>query len=112
MAFQHIRRVSEVLTALSANCLDGSLVFASALELLGMEPVLILTTGHAYVGVRSAPGSKVIWPVETTMVGTAPFADAFNAGVDEYLADSKNDPQFHVVDVKAMRGKGVLPLPQ
>jgi hypothetical protein len=110
--FQHVRRASEVLGTLSANCLDGSLLFASTLELVGMEPVVIFKTGHAYVGVRSAPGSDVVWPVETTMVGTNPFADAFSEGLDELVADSASDPQFQLLDVKAMRTRGVLPLPQ
>jgi hypothetical protein len=46
------------------------------------------------------------------MVGTSPYDDAFSKGVDEYLADAKADSQFHLVDVTAMRAKGVLPLPQ
>lgn len=110
--FQHIRRPSEVLAALSANCLDGSLVFASTLELLGMEPVLITATGHAFVGLKSAPGSKIVWPLETTLVGTRPFDDALAAGLQEMTDDAKNDPRFHVIDLEALRTRGVLPLPQ
>jgi hypothetical protein len=111
-AWQHVRRGSEVLSARSANCIDGSLLFASTLELLGMEPVLIIKTGHAYVGVRSSPGSSLVWPVETTMVGTNPFADAFLFALQHLPLDIASDPNFHPVDIKAMRGKGVLPLPQ
>jgi hypothetical protein len=115
--FQHIRRASEVLSSLSANCIDGSLLFASTLELLGMEPVVIVRTGHAYVGVKSAPGSSIVWPVETTMVGTDSFDDAFNTGVDELLADEGKgqgqvaDPQLHLVDIKGLRTRGILALP-
>jgi hypothetical protein len=115
--FQHIRRASEVLSSLSANCIDGSLLFASTLELLGMEPVVIVRTGHAYVGVKSAPGSSIVWPVETTMVGTDSFDDAFNTGVDELIADEgqgqapMKDPQLHLVDIKALRTRGILPMP-
>ena len=108
--FQHVRRPSEALDALSANCLEGSLLFASVLELVGMRPVLIFKTGHAYVGVTSAPGSRVLWPVETTMVGTNDFPDAFAKGLDELDDDSANDPRFQLVDVAATRAHGILPL--
>jgi hypothetical protein len=110
--WQHVRRSREVLEAQSANCIDGSLLFASVLELVGMEPVLILTTSHAYVAVRSAPGSTLVWPVETTLLDTAPFADAYRAGIDELLADPGKDPQFGALDIKALRARGILPMPQ
>jgi hypothetical protein len=110
--WQHVRRPREVLEALSANCLDGSMLFASVLELVGMEPVLITRTGHAYVGVRAAPGSPRIWPVETTMIESATFEQAFSTALDELATDEKMDPKFRMVDVKAMRARGVAPLPQ
>jgi hypothetical protein len=108
--FQHLRRPSEALDAQSANCLEGSLLFASVLELVGMRPVLVFKTGHAYVAVASAPGSRVIWPVETTMIGTNDFLDAFGKGLDELADDSANDPEFQLVDVAAARAHGILPL--
>jgi hypothetical protein len=110
--WQHVRLASEVVAARSANCMDGSLLFSSVLELVGMEPVLIFTTGHAYVGVRAAPESPRIWPIETTAIGTADFEDAFDLAVNSLVADGKNDPKFRLVPVKAARGRGILPLPQ
>jgi hypothetical protein len=110
--FQHVRRPSEALDALSANCLEGSLLFASTLELIGMKPVLVFRTGHAYVAVQSAPGSKVLWPVETTMVGTDDFSAAFGRALDELDADSQNDTRFELVDVAAARAHGIMPLAQ
>jgi hypothetical protein len=112
--WQHVRRVSESIQALSANCIDGSLVFASAAELLGVEPVLIFRTGHAYVGIRSAPGSPIIWPIETTMVGnlsTTPW-DAYNYAITNRQKDMATDPIYEEVDVATMRAAGVTPLVQ
>jgi hypothetical protein len=108
--FQRVRRPSETLDALSANCLDGALLFASVLELVGMKPILVFRTGHVYAAVRSAPGSNVIWPVETTMVGTDDFPEAFAKAIDELVDDSEHDPQFQLLDVAAARTRGVLPL--
>lgn len=112
--WQHVRRVSESIGALSANCIDGSLVFASAAELLGVEPVLIFVTGHAYVGIRSAPGSSLIWPIETTMVGDSSATpwDAYLYAMTERSKDIAMDPVYQEVDVAAMRQAGITPLVQ
>jgi hypothetical protein len=112
--WQHVRRVGESIQALSANCIDGSLVFASAAELLGVEPVLILRTGHAYVGIRSAPRSPVIWPIETTMVGdpSATPWDAYLTAMTNRSKEMAMDPMYQEVDVAAMRAAGITPLVQ
>jgi hypothetical protein len=110
--FQHVRRPAEALDALSANCLEGSLLFASVIELVGMSPVLVFKTGHAYVALESAPGSGVLWPVETTMMGSYDFQDAFAKGQDELADDSRNDPGFQLVGIAEARARGVLPLAQ
>ena len=112
--WQHVRRVSESIQALSANCIDGALVFASAAELLGVEPVLLFPTGHAYVGIRSAPGSPVIWPIETTMVGnpsTTPW-DAYLYAMTARSTEITTDPIYQEVDVATMRRAGITPLVQ
>jgi hypothetical protein len=112
--WQHVRRVADSIAALSANCIDGSFVFASAAELLGLEPVLITKSGHAYVGIRSAPGSSTIWPIETTLVGNAtatPF-DAYVTAIANRAGDIKTDPQYQEIDVATMRERGVTPLVQ
>ena len=112
--WQHIRRADEVISSLSANCLDGTLFFASVMELLGLEPVLVFRTGHAYVGVNVGPGSNQVWFVETTLVGVTQttFWEAYLAGLDSAINDQANDPLFRMVDVKEMHSRNILPLPQ
>jgi len=76
---QYIRRPSEVLRpqagAPSANCIEGSLVFASVFENVGFQPRLEYFQGcadglnHAIVSVRM-PGARYAWPIETTWVGS------------------------------------------
>jgi len=112
--WQHVRRVSESIQALSANCVDGALVFASAAELLGVEPVVIFRSSHAYVGIRSAPGSSVIWPIETTMVGspsTSPW-DAYLYAMTARQKEMTTDSVYQEVDVATMRQEGITPLVQ
>jgi hypothetical protein len=96
----------------ATETLDGALVFASAAELLGVEPVLIFPSGHAYVGIRSAPGSPIIWPIETTMVGdssTTPW-DAYLYAMTSRSTKIATDPVYEEVDVATMRKAGITPL--
>jgi hypothetical protein len=110
--WQRVRRAAEVLSARAANCVDASLLFASVLELIGMEPVIVFATGHAYVGVRAAPGSERVWAIETTGVGTMSAAAAYATAQSRLASDRAGDPAFAITDVKVMRGRGVLLAPR
>lgn len=109
---QYIRRPRELIASRTGNCIEGSVVFASVLENMGMQPVIYRIPGHAFMGVRSAPGSEVIWPVETTLLGTSPFSTAFSYGVMEVL-DNASLPieSGHTIDVTAARRLGLRPIP-
>ncbi|MCU1305397.1 MAG: hypothetical protein JWN45_92, partial [Acidobacteriaceae bacterium] len=48
---QRIRFPRETLSLNAANCIDVSVVFASAMENLGMKPVIVILPGHAITGV-------------------------------------------------------------
>ena len=52
---QKIRTPSQVLEGRIATCLDSALLFAAALEQARLNPVLVLTEGHAFVGVWLQP---------------------------------------------------------
>lgn len=108
---QHIKLASEILTTRSANCIDGTLLFAGVLELIGMEPVLIFRSGHAYVGVRAATGSSRIWPIETTLVSSGDAWGAFSAAISNRATEIATDPNYHETDVRTMRAAGITPLP-
>ena len=47
---QKIRRPSVVLADSLATCLDSSLLFAAAIEAIGVHPVIMLADGHSCVG--------------------------------------------------------------
>jgi hypothetical protein len=94
----------------AANCIDGSILFASVLEALQLEPVVVFIPNHAFMGVRQAPGSARLWPIETTLVGTAPFAQALASGLDQYL--DPNLDQIAQMDIKAARLAGLTPIPE
>ena len=68
VACQTIRPLRDSLAYHQANCVDGSLLFASAFRKIGLRTLLILTPNHCFVAVgRNARGS--ILTVESTQLG-------------------------------------------
>ncbi len=98
----------------AANCIDGTLLFASILENIGFEPVLRIVPGHAYVGVHSAPqasGVGVTWFMETTLVGATSrsWFDAVLCGISSCVVPS---PMWSVdVSVVDARARRMRPIP-
>lgn len=54
VAGQKIRNPQEILSEGVGTCLDTAVLFASALEQMGLEPIVVLVPGHAFVGYWSA----------------------------------------------------------
>lgn len=50
-AYQHVRTPDRILRDNSGNCLEISILFASLLEAMDLEPVIAFPPGHAIVGV-------------------------------------------------------------
>jgi len=110
---QHVLLPDEVLSNGGGNCIDGTLLFASLLELIGVRPAIVVVPGHAFVAVASAPGGPgdppgTLWPLETTMVGgEASFWEALQVGVQ----DINTDDLVAVVAVDAARAADIAPMP-
>lgn len=104
----------ESLLTKNANCIEGSLVFASIWERMGMEPILAMSFahGHAIAGVRCWAGSaNCVIPVETTAVGgTLTFDEAVSSGATTWTTWT-GDGSGQFVDVRAMRAVGLTPAP-
>jgi hypothetical protein len=76
---QYVRFIDQSINNSQANCVDGSVLFASILRQIGIEPVLVLVPGHMFVGFYVDEEGKQLDFLETTMIGqvaTAPPADA------------------------------------
>ena len=52
---QKIRTPSQILDGRIGTCLDTALLFAAAVEQAGLNPVVVLTKGHAFTGVWLQP---------------------------------------------------------
>jgi hypothetical protein len=106
---QRIRMPRETLELSNANCIDVSVAFASALENVGLKPVIVIVPGHAFTGVRLGPNSPDILYLDLTVLPRGTFAMAA-ARAQAWL---KHTPQEEVlnVDIGAARSLGVYPMP-
>ncbi|HEU4734870.1 MAG TPA: hypothetical protein VFT22_43560, partial [Kofleriaceae bacterium] len=77
---QRIRLPRESLAARSANCIDGVVLMASALEAASLNPAIVLIPGHAFLAFELAPDSGRWDFVETTMIATSTFEQAQQVG--------------------------------
>lgn len=75
-ATQRIRLPRESLADQEANCIDGTVLVASLLEAISMNPAIVIVPGHAFVAWESWQGSGEWHHLETTMIDSASFEEA------------------------------------
>ena len=105
---ERVRMPGESLRQLSANCIDGVVLYASLFENLGMEPVVVLIPGHAYVGVRLSPDSDRYLYIETALTGRTSFEAAVQSagsGMQKHAAS-----ETIRVRVTKARQAGIYPM--
>lgn len=100
----------ETVRLTAGNCVDGSVLLASALEKAGFQPVLVFVPGHAFVGVRSAPTTSECVFVETTCIGSASFEQAEQVASERFRMELAAE-RVTVLDVADLRRRGLLPFP-
>jgi very-short-patch-repair endonuclease len=127
---QKIRLPAQVLENRVATCLDTTMLFASVLEQAGLNPIVALPDGHAFVGVWLQPEElstivieeaealrkrvqlKELLLIETTSVTqhpVLPFSKALTAAVD--IIAPENDATFNAaVDIRKARAHRINPL--
>ena len=102
---------AESLETTGANCLDGSFLFASAFENIGLETAIVLVPGHAFVGVKLKKGSSKDWRfIETTMVGTNSYWDSVSAG-GEHFSQNVAKKSISFLEIGDLRKMGIKPFP-
>lgn len=88
---QHVRLLHESINNAQANCVDGSVLLASLLRKIGIEPALVIVPGHCYLAFALDADGENLVGLETTLLGAEPGDDAEDvAGIDEII-----DPQWH-----------------
>lgn len=107
---ERVRMPAESLRQVSANCIDGVVLYASLFENLGMDPVVVLVPGHAYVGLRLSPDSKRFLYLETALTGRASFEASVSAA-ERGLARHKPADIIRI-PISRARQAGIYPMPR
>ena len=112
---QRISLPEESLYLSSANCIDGAVLFASALEAIGINPIIVIVPGHAFVAWEIKQDSGIITALETTMIADSDFEDAWDVGDKELkkywdVLQDGNYENGELIDIKECREMGILPM--
>ena len=94
---QHVRFLDDVIDNAQANCIDGTVLFASVLRKIGIKPYLVLVPGHAFLAFSLDGGEENLLGLETTMMGstTLKAVDKKNEHLsDEMREKMKNDTSW------------------
>jgi len=111
MTTQRTRLPRESLAQRSANCIDGTVLLASLMEGISLNPAIVLVPGHAFVGWETWHGSNEWRSLETTLIGTADFEAAHKSGqrqYEEFSKFSKNKIKLH--SLQTLRARGIWPM--
>ena len=129
---QRVRLVDSVMAQKLGTCLDMALLYASCLEAIGLNALIIITQGHAFAGAwlvpetfpdptiddvslltkRTAEGIYDITLVETTCMNMGHSSD-FDDAVKKANGKLTDGNSFILaIDVKRARHSGIRPIPQ
>ncbi|MBP1664213.1 MAG: hypothetical protein H6Q19_1353 [Bacteroidetes bacterium] len=74
---QRVRTFEDALNSSQINCVDGSVLFASLLRAINIEPILVRIPGHMFVGYYTDSNRGNVNFLETTMIGDVDLDDFF-----------------------------------
>jgi len=135
---QHVRMLDDSVNNGQANCVDGSVLLASLLRKIGIEPMLVMVPGHCYLAFPlDAAGTEIVG-LETTLLGSSAdeatpglenvveekwqeenswntFTAALAMGTADLAKNAENfqaadDPNYQLINIAAARKLGILPL--
>jgi hypothetical protein len=123
---QYVRFLDESWENRQANCVDGSVLLASVLRRIDLDPQLVLVPGHMFLAFAlDAEGTQYAY-LETTRLGAAGarasagallgnFESAVEEGLVRYEQGAArfgraDSPEYRIIDVGAARRQGVAPI--
>ena len=127
---QRIRLASDISSSKIAACLDTSLLFASCLELMGLNPVVAIGKGHAFVGVwlidenfpiltnddpmdlRKRVDARDLVLFESTLVtNDSPVTfEQSKAYARDLINENKEEDFVYLIDIKQARSRKIKPI--
>lgn len=81
---QSVRTIEQSLKTQQANCVDGSVLFASILKKIGIMPALIIVPGHCFLGFYTNMNKQEMMFLETTMLSDKTYISNPKATVAKY----------------------------
>jgi hypothetical protein len=72
---QSVRTFANSLKTNQANCVDGTVVFASILRAINISTVMVLTHDHCFLGFYTSKKKDKIFYLETTMLSASDIID-------------------------------------
>lgn len=121
---QYIRFMDESLLRQQANCLDGSILFASICQKVSLQSAIVLLRGHAIVGIRESNGDGPWILLDTTEMKDVQFAgfgaataswsnfnQALGQGVTSFQNSERNGYKAKFIEIQKAREMGVIPIP-
>jgi len=102
---------STTLRLKSGNCIDLSLLLASAYEACKHEVELVLIPGHAFLAVN-VTGMWIY--IEATCLGNSDFKKAIEVGTKQFdnhfrMYNQPKDSNSRMISIKLARENGILP---
>ena len=127
---QRVRLATDISVTRLGACLDTSLLFASCLELMGLNPVIALSSGHAFVGVwliderfpllinddpmelrKRVDASDMILFESTLVTNRVPVAfEQAKERARDLISEDKQENFVYVIDIGQARARGIKPL--
>lgn len=113
---QKIKYPIQVLRTKQANCIEGAFLFASILESIGLDVVLVSVPGHAFVGWKTEEDGDTYNYLETTLTWNetpVSFSKAVNSGIEAYNEEVTNGNfelgESRIISVTEAREYGIKP---
>jgi len=112
---QRVRIPAESLRNGSSNCIDGTVLYAAALESMDMHPYIVITPSHAFLCYETNPDDpNSVTCLETTMTGSASYEAATETGEQELAQERSNgnieSGKSKILSIQLLRANGILPM--
>lgn len=112
-ANQRVRLPRESIENTSANCIDGTVLMASLLEAVSLNPAIVIIPGHAFLAWETWRNNDTWRYLETTMISTGTFEQACTRGdqtAAKWLASGADSVMFKRLSLRDLRTQGITPL--
>lgn len=92
---QTVRTIDKSLKTSQANCVDGTVLFASILKRLGVKPILVTVPGHCFLGYYTDARDTSLASInflETTMLSNNSYSSNPKTSVKKFAEKYKSTP--------------------